>query len=379
MKVFLMVTNGYPFKFSAINSKGEFIAKGLNNNKVDIIIIDNILGQRNLLNIEQGVSNNGIKYYLFPQKIKLISIITNLIKLYGLIKKEKSLNENYAIIEMDYLPIYILINLIFKIHGIKTSVLFHEWHPSFKYDNYFKKYEAILRDKIFGYFANGIFPISHFLLEKSQKFKKPCQILPILSEYPDYESNTTIKKNFTYCGDSAYLLRNPIIIEAFIRLQKEYNNAKLNLIIGGLEKDKIGVLNLIHSHGLENNITIYSNLPQEELFNMYKSSTALLIPLNPNNIQDIARFSQKIAEYIGTKRPIITNNVGEISYYFKNKENAMIVEYNSNAYFEAMKFLLKNQEISNSIGANGFNVGKKYFDINTNGTQIIEFLKRLNK
>ena len=77
----------------------------------------------------------------------------------------------------------------------------------------------------------------------------------------------------------------------------------------------------------------------------------LLIPLDPNSLADIARFSQKIAEYVSTSRPIITSNVGEIPYYFKDKENAIICEYSAKSYADAMLLLQNDGTLANVLGA----------------------------
>ena len=53
------------------------------------------------------------------------------------------------------------------------------------------------------------------------------------------------------------------------------------------------------------------------MYNEFFNSEALLIPLR-NTIQDIARFPNKLSEYVGVSGLIITTDVGEIKDYFIN-------------------------------------------------------------
>ena len=125
------------------------------------------------------------------------------------------------------------------------------------------------------------------------------------------------------------------------------------------------------------NIEIKTQIPQEELYRIYDESLGLLIPLDPNSLQDKARFSQKIAEYVGSKRPLITNNVGEISHYFIHQETAEIISYDVNGFYKGMKELINNHSLADKIGEKGFEVGEKYFNYKTISDSIQSFLKTI--
>ena len=75
---------------------------------------------------------------------------------------------------------------------------------------------------------------------------------------------------------------------------------------------------------IEDFVIFIQQIPYVELIEIYESSLGLLIPLDPNSLADIARFSQKIAEYLSSSRPVITNNVGEIPYYFTDRKDIII-------------------------------------------------------
>ncbi len=376
MNIVLITSEGYPFQFSANNSKTEFIARGLKENGCKITIVDTALGTKGLSNGQAGISQKGIHYYLLPRKGKLSTIFRNLPRLWKILKKEKQEKDNYVILGMTLYPAFVLTAILCTIQGYKRTALFHEWHIGCKQPNIMYKMEAWLKDKTFGYFLNGIFPISHFLLEKGKRFRKPQMILPVMGSYDRKVHPYVNEYNFTYCGHANYLLRNHLLLDAFKMVIDQYPKAKLTLVLFGNEKQMREVSQFIQETKTPS-IEIKNQIPEEKLYRLYDTSLGLLIPLNPSSLQDKARFSQKIAEYIGSKRPIITNNIGEISYYFVNKKSALIVDYTSEAFAEGMASLIENPMKADLIGINGIEVGKTYFDYRVLGKKIIEFMHNL--
>ena len=377
MNIVLITSEGYPFKFSAGNSKTEFIARGLKENGCRVVIVDTALGTKGQMNMQEGISPNGINYYILPRKNKWTVIFENLSRIWRILKKEKLDKDNYVVLGMTFYPAFVLTSVLSAILGYKRTALFHEWHISFKWRNAIYKVEAWLKDKTFGYFLNGIFPISHFLQSKSIQFHKPMLILPILSAYNRNTSQCYERTHFTFCGHVEYLLRNDIILKAFATVHQTNSKIKLILILVGPQKQFEIFKQVLHKFAIEETVIIKKQIPQDELYKIYDESIGLLIPLDPNNIRDEARFSQKIAEYIGSKRPIITNPVGEIPHYFTNKKSAVITNYSEISFAEAMLYLINNPNEADRIGLEGFVTGKKFFDFNANGEKIMNFLSRI--
>lgn len=376
-----MTGEGYPHLFSANNSKSEFIARGLKECGCSVSIVDGAFGTKGLVNETSGTSNNGINYHTFCRKGRLKSFFLNLPKLWHVLKKEHRKDEiNHIIIGMDRVPFLYIYFFMAWILGYSRSCLFHEWHIGFKNTSYLAKIEAQIRDKTFGYFLNSIYPIGHFLQEKCNRFHKPTMLIPVLAEYNDSSNSYNVSNHFAYCCAGEYLIRNTLILDSFKKLLEDtkYRSTQLILILQGNERVLEKAANLVKSYGLEENIVIKSKLPRRTLDNIFATAIGLLIPLDPGSLQDKARFSQKIAEYVATKRPIITSDVGEIPFYFNNKENAIIAPYNIEGYREAMRFLIENKDVANSIGINGFNVGKKFFDYRVCGEKLKDFITNIS-
>lgn len=148
------------------------------------------------------------------------------------------------------------------------------------------------------------------------------------------------------------------------------------MILNGPENYKQNIVKYIEEKELSERIVIKSKLPYKDLINEYLNAKALLIPLDPNYEQDEARFSQKIAEYIASRRPIITNNVGEIKYYFK-KDEAIICDFTEEAFADTFKWAEENKGKCDVIGENGYRRGDTDFNYNSKGRELYNFLQTL--
>jgi glycosyltransferase involved in cell wall biosynthesis len=107
---------------------------------------------------------------------------------------------------------------------------------------------------------------------------------------------------------------------------------------------------------------------------MYQNCLALLIPLRPT-LQDIARFPHKIGEYTASKRPIISTNIGEVSIFFKDGENAFLSEsFEVNNYSKKMQEVIDFPSKREVVAEQSFLTGIKDFNYKTNSERLYEFL-----
>ena len=202
-------------------------------------------------------------------------------------------------------------------------------------------------------------------------------ILPVLGAYIQNPVAAHCQPFFTFCGHIRYLLRNKTLLDAFKLVRREEPDAKLMLVLVGNDSDFGEMRTLLARERLLDSITIKSGISQEELCGIYSSSMALLVPLDPGNLQDKARFSQKIAEYVASARPIITSDVGEIPYYFKDKESAMIVPYTAEGYAKGMLDIWANPVLGDKVGRGGYDVGCRHFNYKTAGSELKEIMENL--
>ena len=356
----LSSTLNFPDGFSASNNKIALMAKGLSRNNYRMVICESLKG-----------TNENYKYdkyddfdVLTLKKHYLFSFLRNTLFLLKRMHLEKTVYVMSSLATYSYLDLFFvfLLRLFFN---VKFIYIYHELHESFT-KNMFAKIKHHYLDVFACKLASLVLPISHYLNDFAKKYNKNTELLPIIYEYKDLcpqSSSHIITPIFTYCGTIQYERIISRIINAFEFVHIEYPEVELNLIISGNIKR---VTDFVEHHRKKHYVHFYSRISAEELFELYNQSYALLIPLDENNIQDHARFSQKIAEYLSTKRPIITNPVGEIVYYFENYQNAYMMEsIDVNIFAEKIKEILKMDPMTVSlVGEMGYETGVKYFDFN---------------
>lgn len=376
--VLLDITDNYPVSFSANNSKAEFIARGLLENGCQVHIINNLKGEEDIKEVKSEISQYGIHYITFPHADGFKGWIQNYKMRVEILKKYRINGINGAIIGMKYYHIFLINTLLTKRLGYKSTSLFHEWHISFNHKNLVRKIEAWLKDKTFGYLINGVLPISEFLIEKSKIFKKQILKLPVLADFNNNPGKDRSHPDcFVYCAHADYIRIIEFIIDSYsIAMNKGLEN-ELVLVLHGKESSINKIRTKVEERKLSDKIKVKSKLSNAELSALYKSAIGLLIPLDPESLQDKARFSQKIAEYLTSARPIITSNTGEISYYFRNEKNAVIINFTPEAYANAMVMLANNLELAEKIGRSGWELGSKYFDYKKNADRIAKFIEAL--
>ena len=375
--IFSHCTQSYPIKYSASNTKADFLARGLYLSGASITFINSILGSE--VENNRCLIHNNFRCYLFSKKKNiLLRFIINLFTLIKVLQREYKHNDINILFIGGIFPINITQMIFAKIIGYKLAYLTQEWNVALNHKRFIHKLDSIISTKFYGRCVDMIFPISHFLWEKNKVFNKPMHIIPILSDFNTVkENNYDNFHHFCYCASAEYYETLKLIIDAYTLFIENGGEEKLILILYGntesLSKAKQLIKSSIHNEMIE----IKEQISNDELEHIYQTSLGLLIPLKPNNVQDIARFSQKIAEYLASKRPIITCNVGEIPYYFNNK-NVLISDYTAKSFSDSMIFLATHKKRSIEIGENGYKIGKKYFDYTTNGKEVFNFIKTNN-
>ena len=375
--IFNNITSNYPNQFTAGNTKMEFIALGLKELECNITTINSISSITKEDKDETGISEKGIEYITFNSH-KNFNSIYNIKQTYKLLKSKKTDGYNAVIMATSRSYKMLLDIFVAKLVGYKTMFLFHEWRSALKMHSIFHRIDAWLKDKFVIHFFDAYLPISHYLLRKCNEVsKKKKLILPVLADYSIPPQKYEVKERFCYCCGVWYVMRHPMLLDVMDKLVEKHPSAELLLILSGNEKDIEKFKESIKNRRCAKNIIIRTKVPFSELNELYGSSLGLIIPLDPDSIADIARFSQKIAEYVATGRPIITNEVGEIPYYFKDGDSAYFAEYSAQSFYNVMSNMLEDKMKADVVGMNGFYVGLENFDYKKNAMKLMEFSKQI--
>lgn len=377
--LFIGCTQNLGYQFSAANTKVEFMTKGLSLAGDTCTIFNGISGKKGLKKTEIKKTSSDNDIITYPQKAsKDISFLFNIKRLFLDLKHKYNKDcKNHIILEFPDYHIYLIYILLARLLGYKISVISHEWGPTVKSTHYLRKPSVWLYSKTFGYFVDGILPISEYIIKKIKHFNKPYLKVPILANFDNAPINKANREQyFLYCVYAAYSRVIFTIIDSFKKYIIEGGDFNLILVLSG-SKEQIAIIETYISNDklLRDRIIIKTKVPYKELIEMYCKSSGLIIPLDPNSEQDEARFSQKIAEYLSSGSPIISNNVGEIRYYFTDRKNIITCDYSTEGFVNAFTWITNNKESASNIGRNGFCLGEKEFNYKVFGKKIKDFLE----
>lgn len=374
--VFLDCTQNYGYQYSASNTKVELMAKGLIEQGAEVCIHNGATGKKGLKTRESNTDScigTVITYpYHFPQFGWLLNrsmLKRDLRDLY------KDGYRNVVILSNVSLDIYNYYKRLAKKIGYYVVAISHEWVPTVKRRFWYQNLLAKRYASTFGHGIDAIQPISEYIIERIKQFGIPWLKTPILAEYPNLVTKDNRIREITYCVFAFYTRVIFFILNAYKKyVSSSENPIGLTLVLSGPSDAIDTIRERIRELGLESFVTIKSKLPYTELFELYKSSCGLLIPLDPSHEQDYARFSQKIAEYASSGTPIITNSVGEIPYYFSSGEDIITCEYSVDGFSNTFHWLESHIDEADDIGQNGYKTGCREFNYRTFAPKLTQFL-----
>jgi glycosyltransferase involved in cell wall biosynthesis len=285
-------------------------------------------------------------------------------ELFLLIKKRKHIHSaifyESSVLELLYYRI------ISKVLGFRLIIQSVEFRSSISSP---KKKLTYYNDRLFDHYCyslcDGIIVISEFLRNRAISKRKSLPILkiPAICDFDEFKTDTQIiRENYLmYCGGIAYLPVIEFITDLFCTLkQLNLYEGKLFLAIGVGPKDEKSYANLvrkINTSGYSDHMVLKTNVPRNELIELYLASELLIVPMR-NIFQDIAGFHHKIGEYTAAAKPIISTNLGELKYYFKDSVSAVLAdEYSIDSYLSKLKTILPQKGLLDNIGVEGHKVG----------------------
>jgi glycosyltransferase involved in cell wall biosynthesis len=371
--------SGFPFGLAAIE-KQKLIARGLVDAGADVTVICNRWGNFDSEKLSKSGEFLGVRYYYTTHytsrptsflKRRLAISVGRLIEIFTLFTNKQDIilvsSENFYHIFLYYLIAKIKRKKIFLTYVEDVSFMFSS--------SGLNKIKIKLFDRYIWKILDGAFPISEYLMDKVNKANPslPKLKLPTIVDFgifmPVEEKKT---KYFLFCGAANYYEVIAFIIEAFEKVPE--SDYKLFLVSNGSEADVLRLKNRISASSKRTKIELFGFLNYRDLINLYLNASGLLIPLR-NNVRDLARFPHKIGEYCASRVPILSTDYGEIHFYFKHLESALLAkEYNSNEFAGLMEFVVNNPEVSFYIGTKSRLIGEKYFEYKSKGKEILEFM-----
>ena len=374
--VFLGCTLNFGRDHNASNTKVKLIADGLTNAGANCYIHAGLLGS-NCTSFDDETVVDGLPCVDYVRRGAVgIGEIKNFKRLVKYLNDHKSSDGyNIGIVELPMLHTYILYCLALRKCGYRIFTISHEWAPTL-HSTGINKLSNFLYSKTFGYLADGILPISEYIIEKIKHFRKPYLKVPALADFESFDEITPLSDYpyYLYCASAKYFRIVSWVINAFCEYRKAGGTYKLKMILSGNSQDLQRVSDYVSEKGIVDLCVMLSHLKYENLQANYKGASALLIPLDPETVQDSARFPQKIAEYTASKKPMITSAVGEVNVYFDSR-SAYLATYDYISYANAMIKIEKDALKARETAEKAYSIGKENFDIKATGYKLYNFFK----
>lgn len=376
--IFVSITQNYPHSYNAANTKFGFLGKGFLEMGDEVLFINKFY--RSGIRREENGDKEGIKYISLPDK--RFGMFFNSLKVCALLKDSYIKDsQNVVYLGGGHFAILLLLTIYARIIGYRVALVWDEYQVGLDFSLVYK-INGFFLCYILGYFVNYILPISEFLIEKSKKFHKPIFKLPICADFKSSKHNDIspiIQEElyFLYCASVEYGRALSFVLDSYMCLLKEFPYISLHLILSGNNEKIAAFRSVLKEKGLDDKVIVMTQLSYDRLLEQYGNAQGLLIPLFNDRLGDIARFSQKISEYLTSMRPVITINVGEIAYYFRHMETMLISKSSSPyEYARLMSYVIDNPDEAALIGKRGFVFGMENFDYKIVSKNLSCFLEQ---
>jgi glycosyltransferase involved in cell wall biosynthesis len=302
-------------------------------------------------------------------------------ELFLLVKKRKQIHTaifyESSFLELVYYRILSKIlrfNIIIQYVELRSSITYRRKSLAFLNDLLFDNYCFFLCD--------GIIVISEFLKERvfSKNKSLPLIKIPAINDFDEF--NLSAKSSgynyIMYCGSLGYMPVIDFILELYYHLyQLNLYNGNLLLAIGAGSIDNSNFKffeDKIKKNVMKEKIVLKRNVPHHELIQLYMRAELLIVPMR-NSLQDIAGFHHKVGEYTASAKPIISNNIGELKYYFKDGVSAILAdEYSLESYLVKLSESLSSKDKLDRIAENGHQVGLKYLNYKNYSIELKDFI-----
>jgi glycosyltransferase involved in cell wall biosynthesis len=218
--------------------------------------------------------------------------------------------------------------------------------------------------------------ISNYLVDAAKKVNPGLPVIKVtpLGDFDLFDANDkktdVVGEYVMFCGHAGYFDVVKFIIDSY-KASAISNSKQLLLVLGG-RQDQITRVKEYYDKCI-----IKSRIPYDELVALYKHAFALMIPLR-NTIEDTARFPNKICEYTAAHGLIVTTNNGEMQYYFKNSDNAVVAdECSVDSISSRLDEIEAGKYDLQKIRERSYQTGIDNFSIDTYKESLYNFLKTI--
>jgi glycosyltransferase involved in cell wall biosynthesis len=283
-------------------------------------------------------------------------------------------------------PIGVIAAGLSRILRIPVVQEVNEWFPGTETPNATRFTDWLYSGPMFS-LSNGALVISA-LIEKrvraaAQRLKRPLiiQRTPILVDINDFHAggpgilrlNEDIPQ-FAWCGGvAAYPKDIDFMIRALSRVVQKGMKCQLTIVGGVREEARRRVMEYAQGHGVAEDVVLTGYIDDDHLDTLYRSAAGLLLPLFDDD-RSRTRMPTKLGGYLASGTPVITCNVGDLTYLLSHGRNAYISAPGDDlAFAENMCSVLHDRVTARKIGAAGRHVCEAEIHYEVHSARLADF------
>jgi glycosyltransferase involved in cell wall biosynthesis len=204
-------------------------------------------------------------------------------------------------------------------------------------------------------------------------------VIPSVSTWTNTIQKIKIKDKISFLYIGALLDKDAAsnMIEIF-KCLFEFNN-EVSLIIAGKylqTKRGIEIYNYCKEDPiLKERIIFYGEFSQNDFDDLMQKADCLVLLRRSDKTEEYS-FPTRLIEYLKTGKPVVISDVGDISKYLDDGQDAILLDpYNNKANANKINVYLNDKKFLVKIGENGYLKGKLHFSIDNEIIKILSNLK----
>lgn len=244
---------------------------------------------------------------------------------------------------------------------------------------------ARLSDRILPAMSSGVLAISSKIVEHLKQGglgNEKIMHLPILVDSSQFirPSSSPVQALLEKC----YFLNSgaldnkeglEFILEAFTAVSRKHDQLFLALTGAPEAGRQTYILDLAKRLGVDRKLIFTGFLPIDQLSWAYQNALALICCRADTDFANFG-FPTKLAEYLSSGRPVITNEVGDTGLYLIDGETAFFARSGDiRSISLAMEKVIDSPWLADEIGLKGREVAQKNFDYSNFIVPLDEFLR----
>ncbi len=337
--------------------------------------------------------NDGISYYNpFGQKERSSSFFLRryhkVLKYQRTFRLLKKIHRQDRIIAInrwsDFFTTQLFAWLMARYFGAKLITECNEHPLRFYQTGFFKRKEGLLRFYADAFLSDGILCISRYLvdfhLKRNIKAKKLFHVPSTVDPSRFIEKLERPLPGFYigYFGSLTFSRDNiGVLLNAFSVLAAR-QHAPI-LVLGGFctpeEQNKIK--DLIERCGIQERVTILPFLSRTEIAR-YVQNADILVMVRAKDLGSDASYPSKLTEFLATGQPVVSANVGEVSDFIKDGENAYLFPPNdSEALAAKLEYIFLHYPEAVLVGEQGRKLTNEVFSYHYQSKRILDYIGTL--